>query len=710
MEPEPFKRTALHLFGLWAVAVAQPLLDLLGRNPTFFIAHRADPLEVIALAGVLVLAVPVALAGAIWLAGRLAGRVVQAMAQAGAVGILVTAVGMLAAKDAGAQAWTVAVPVAAASGLAAGWAYFRTSAAKTFASVLGVAALVVPALFFAQPGVRRLLSAPPPPGTGEVVARPGAPRPSSAVLLVVMDETPLLSLLDGEGLIDGTLYPNLAQLAHDGVWFRNATAVSDDTRWAVPAILSGRYPNPSLMPTQADYPHTLFTQLAATHRLEVVETITRLCRFAACNEPETPVGARIAALADDLRILCAHRLLTDDLRRALPPLTADWARWGVAGAVERQQRRAERARRPVNNLQIATDFAGWISRDDPQPVFYFFHSLLPHSPWQWLPSGQRNATRTPIPEAGVAGVPESEWGVAQRSQRHLLQTGVIDHVIGLYMQRLKEAGLYDRTLLIVTADHGVAFQPALPRREFREQTAAEIMRVPLLVKFPAGERRAPGALEIGGETISDRNAETIDIAPTILDVLGLEPTATLDGASLLRPLDQDRQAKRIVHAAGAAERTYGVQGPDLGPALAAKVARFGANNPYRVPRPARFSGLVGRRVAELTVRGGGGHVTIDRLSAFESFRPGRTSVPFDVAGRLAAGGGVTWVAVAVNGTIRAVSRTWDAEPARWLATPPLDAWNRGRNQVEVFLVQGDERAPILLRATVSETPGESPLS
>ena len=34
------------------------------------------------------------------------------------------------------------------------------------------------------------------------------------------------------------------------------------------------------------------------------------------------------------------------------------------------------------------------------------------------------------------------------------------------------------------------------------------------------------------------------------------------------------------------------------------------------------------------------------------------------------------MAVGVNGVVRAVTRTWESEPDRWLATPPLDAWKR----------------------------------
>jgi hypothetical protein len=59
--------------------------------------------------------------------------------------------------------------------------------------------------------------------------------------------------------------------------------------------------------------------------------------------------------------------------------------------------------------------------------------------------------------------------------------------------------------------------------------------------------------------------------------------------------------------------------------------------------------------------------------------------------------GVTYVAVALNGVIRAVTRTWITQRDRWLATPPLDAWRRGRNELDVFIVEGSEEKPLLRR-------------
>ena len=46
---------------LWAVAVAQPLLDLLGRNPVFFAVRGSTPREIVVFALVLTLVPPLLL-------------------------------------------------------------------------------------------------------------------------------------------------------------------------------------------------------------------------------------------------------------------------------------------------------------------------------------------------------------------------------------------------------------------------------------------------------------------------------------------------------------------------------------------------------------------------------------------------------------------------------------------------------------------------
>ena len=104
-----------------------------------------------------------------------------------------------------------------------------------------------------------------------------------AVVVVVFDQLPLVSLLDRDGRIDRTVYPNFAALANDATWFRNASAVSGLTHTALPAILTGNYPAPELLPTTRDHPHNLFTLFGSRYHLNVLEPLTDLCPETLCE-------------------------------------------------------------------------------------------------------------------------------------------------------------------------------------------------------------------------------------------------------------------------------------------------------------------------------------------------------------------------------------------------------------------------------------------
>ncbi len=140
--------------------------------------------------------------------------------------------------------------------------------------------------------------------------------------------------------------------------------MSDFTRWAVPAIVSGRYPLRAALPSAADYPDTLFTLLGRTHRLVVSEPVTDLCPTALCpRDTDTAILGRLAAIARDLRVVYLHLILTEDLTAGLPDPRATWAGFSARAdgpvdqaawpadnpqAVERQwqQRMEPRASRP----------------------------------------------------------------------------------------------------------------------------------------------------------------------------------------------------------------------------------------------------------------------------------------------------------------------------------------------------------------------------
>ncbi|OGS13535.1 MAG: hypothetical protein A2234_03875 [Elusimicrobia bacterium RIFOXYA2_FULL_58_8] len=96
-----------------------------------------------------------------------------------------------------------------------------------------------------------------------------------------------------------------------------------------------------------------------------------------------------------------------------------------------------------------------------------------------------------------------------------------DAMLGRLYARLEALGLADKTLLVITADHGEEFLEH--GRLGHSQLYAENLHVPLMFIFP-GDRPAKRLA---------RPVQSIDVAPTILDAVGLPPLAGAQGRSLL---------------------------------------------------------------------------------------------------------------------------------------------------------------------------------
>ena len=112
--------------------------------------------------------------------------------------------------------------------------------------------------------------------------------------------------------------------------------------------------------------------------------------------------------------------------------------------------------------------------------------------------------------------------------RYRREVEAVDAAVGEILAELDRLGLYDDTLIVLTSDHG----EALGEHGTMGHGASlydEALRVPLFVKPPAGSALAE-PLEAG----RDRLARLIDVAPTMLDLLGLNPLRGATGTSLLR--------------------------------------------------------------------------------------------------------------------------------------------------------------------------------
>ncbi|MFL5922046.1 MAG: sulfatase-like hydrolase/transferase [Gaiellaceae bacterium] len=494
----PLRLAGLHLLVLWSFAVAQPLFDLLGKNGEFFAARGSTRWDAVAFALVLVFVPPAVLLGLEWIAGPLRWAV-HGLFVAGLVGLFV----LQAIRGAGGPGKLLLVG-AAAVGVAAAWLYLRYGVARLVLTVLGPAPLLFLALFLFNSDVSRLTVASDAHAAGE--------RARAPVVLIAFDELPLNSLLDARGRVDATRFPAFARLAAGSTWFSRATTVAEGTTHAVPAILTGQLPRAGELPTYTDHRRNLFTLLGGATALHVEDEETHLCPPSLCPGLEGSFGSRAGGLAEDTGVVYLHQLLPDDLTHWVPSIANGWDNFLRDASAHHDPGR-------IDPRFLAS------LRPQPRPSLWYLHVMLPHSPWQYLPSGRRYD----VPFAPAWG-PDEVWhakqaAVDQSWQRHLLQLGYADRVLARLLARLKATGLYDRALLIVTADHGVSFRAGEKRRPLSPANLQDIAYVPLFVKLPRQHRpREVRAL-----------ARTTDIVPTIAAVVRVPVPWHLDGWSLLRP-------------------------------------------------------------------------------------------------------------------------------------------------------------------------------
>ena len=459
------------------------------------------------------------------------------------------------------------------------------------------------------------------------------------VVLVVFDELPLASLLDQYGRVDAAMFPNFARLQRNSTWFRNTTTVATFTREAVPALMTGTVPERPYAPGHSYRPQNLFTLLGGAYRIHALENLPGLCPLTWCN------ASKIHANDD-------HDLAAFN--------------------------RSARGMKVGSFLDLV--------RPDLRGHFYFLHLVLPHEPWRYLPTGQRYFETEPVPgEVDPVGRGKGwnidRWLATQAWQRHLLQLGLVDNVLGKMIRELKERGVYDDALFVVTADHGHSFEPGFPKRLLNQETLGYLAPVPFFVKAP---HQRSGS-------ISDAPVQTIDLLPTIADVLDLTNVwRGVDGVSAFSFIDEDR--RRTI---GRFELTP--EGSELTTAVSSKFERLsgwtGIVDHYGIAPPGGRALLpyLGADVEDLGVHERDDvAVVLSGAGRYDDASSSAEAVPALIEGNVRGFRQPAHrvIAIAVDGKLAAVTRTYhDRGAMRFYAMVPPDAFGEPPNDIEVFLYE-----------------------
>ncbi len=255
--------------------------------------------------------------------------------------------------------------------------------------------------------------------------------------------------------------PNLRLLAEEGVDFTRAYAPSSETKGTLASVFAGRH----------------ITGLCWKY----VEFRTWRALF-----PDTDTTPRVPELFtasgfDTFTVPSTERLLP---------------KYGISRGFARLHELPLESKQQLSR-KVMPHFRRWLDDPSAPKRFAFVHLMDAHDPYD-------SVTRTGAP-----------------IDRYRAEVRVADGEIGKLVAKLKDDGLWERVILVVTADHGEAFG------EHNQKTHGgsvyeELTHVPLIIRVPGVAHREVDTLVSG-----------LDLGPTLLDLAGLETPGAYLGRSLV---------------------------------------------------------------------------------------------------------------------------------------------------------------------------------
>lgn len=308
-----------------------------------------------------------------------------------------------------------------------------------------------------------------------------------------------------------SLTPNIDRLAQEGVTFLNATCPMPQTRPSHFSMLTSRYPRD----------HGVVNNVIPLGRDAL--TLTEVFQQAGWR-----TGGFVAVKLLD-RSSGADQGFDAFEAPAGPALPAD---------------------------QVVPRAVAWLAGGQgAAPSFLWLHLFDPHMPYA-PPAGYR-----PLPPAGLVTAPSEiswpgllEWADRSggdlpdpllRHARRLYEGEVAfaDHALGELLDHLRSRDLLDSSVVLLTSDHGECFDHGI-YFEHSDCLYEGAVRVPLVL-------RLPGARDAG--RVSPEAVENLDVAPTLLQLAGVQVPSQFRGHSLFGPYSGTGFLERPLYQSEAAQ-------------------------------------------------------------------------------------------------------------------------------------------------------------
>lgn len=311
------------------------------------------------------------------------------------------------------------------------------------------------------------------------------------VLLILADDmSPHLSMLGTPGIET----PNIDALAKAGIYFEHAFSASASCSPSRTAILTGMWPHsngnwrnvhsPALNAPDADF----------TPQAKIRDKVG--------------IGSSVATLPEILKKNGYYTSITQKLH-----LSPAW-RYPYDG------------RHPVQSTpgRFKTVIKKFIDDSGERPFFIQANVAAPHRPYRSHLAKNRGQK---LPDAATIEIPPflpDVPGVRRDMQEYFACVEIADACVGSILKALEEKGVLGETLIVFTSDQG------MPIHHAKASGYPGGTRIPMSITGP----------DIQGKRLSKMPVSQIDLAPTILDFIGIEIPDTMQGISLL-PITRDEE-------------------------------------------------------------------------------------------------------------------------------------------------------------------------
>jgi len=191
-----------------------------------------------------------------------------------------------------------------------------------------------------------------------------------------------------------------------------------------------------------------------------------------------------------------------------------------------------------DTVDITREAIAWIEKNRGRTFFLFINYNAPHN--AYIP-----------PERYIAPLRERLKGIHPWFRAYLGEVAYTDDYLGRLLDSLRRFGIFDNTIIVITSDHGEIFSKAHEMSPYTDVKAIfshgqtqldEELCVPLIIKPQQGRGYEGARVET--------QVRSVDIVPTILDLMGLPASERHQGRSILPIIDGKERSERIVYSEG----------------------------------------------------------------------------------------------------------------------------------------------------------------